>query len=255
VLPFVAEAAERLVAGEAERAIQVLRQRVPLLRQAVVVLVVRRIGEGGFRALERLAREGRDAREHRAGFLHAAEELQIHESADQLVEGVVLHAGVAVGLHGLGPFGEEPAGLVHQRRVAGGAGEPRHPGQPLPEHRVRVHAAPAAERPTRRREPGGRATALQDVRVGHAQVVITAGRDLLLPAARQERHSLEVEWLETSFGRERRNGRRSRRGDGWPRWLGSPPARGGQPKRHRHGSVAAGTRRRQSSEPSRPLCP
>jgi hypothetical protein len=123
-------------------------------------------------------------------------ELEVHETAHELVEAVVSHPGVSVGWKGLDPAFEEPDGLVAEGGVAGRCRKTRHPAQPLPEDRAAVDPAPAAERPSRRRPACRGAKAVEDVVVFDIEIEIAAGLDLRLPSTRKETHALVIEGFE-----------------------------------------------------------
>ena len=123
--------------------------------------------------------------QHRAGFLESAVELQIHQAADQFLEGIMAHARVAVGADGLGPFGEEGDGLVAQGGVARGLAMRDMPLNHWPKT-VSLLGAPAAEGLAGRGQTGGGAIAVEDVVLGEIEPEIARGLVLPLEAARQQ---------------------------------------------------------------------
>jgi hypothetical protein len=103
------------------------------------------------------------------------------------------HAAIAVGLHGLRPFGEEANRFVADRGVAGRAVHARHAAEPLAEDGVAVPGAPTAQRFARRGQSRRGAIAVQDVVLGEAEPEIARGLVLLLPAAVAETHAGVIE--------------------------------------------------------------
>ena len=116
------------------------------------------------------------------------------------------HPAIAVRPDGLGPLREQAHGFVANLRVARRFGHARQAAEPLAEDGVAVRPAPAAQRLSRRGQPGRLAVTVQDVVFGKPQPEIARGLMLFLPAAGPKLHAVIIERLNDIPGRQRRGG-------------------------------------------------
>lgn len=202
VEPLLGERPEHGLTGEPVGAVEVLAERVPFLRDAVVALMVRGIGQGpGLRSSEVRDGEIGDALENGGRLAVSRVEAEVDQAADELVVPVVPHPAVPVRGDTLRPLREEAEGLVAELAVARRRRHGRHAAQPLAENGWAVDSTPAAERASGR-GPSRRLTkSVEDVVVGKPEVEVPSFPILALPRTREEAYAPVVEGLERAARR------------------------------------------------------
>jgi len=110
-------------------------------------------------------------------------EMEVDESADELVEGVVALAAIAVGLDRFSEFRDQPDGLFPSRAVPVRPVHARKSAEPLAENAPGASRRPPAEAVPGSGKTHGRAEALQNIVLVQAEVELPGREELVeLPA-------------------------------------------------------------------------